>query len=187
MMPWIHLLQDHLRKFALSMKTSFLTKIILGTTMNDSAKGVCSPSSDPNEMLISRIIDHEGMEKSAYQDSLGFWTIGCGRLIDSRKNAGLSVDEIFFLLRNDLNDCRSQLTIYAWFKCQDDVRQGALIELCFNLGITHLLEFKNMLDAIGRKNYPEAVKALLNSKWAEQVSKNRVDDISYRINFGRYK
>ncbi len=155
--------------------------------MNDSVKGVCAPSSDPIEMLISRIVEHEGMKKFAYKDTLGYITVGIGRCLQDGVGKGLSVDECFYLLRNDIADFRSQLTKYDWFKCQDDIRQGATIELCFNMGLSHLLQFKNTIDALGRKNYPEAVKELISSKWAQQVSKSRVDDIAYRILNGRYK
>lgn len=155
--------------------------------MNDSVKGVCAPSSDPIEMLMGRIVEHEGIRKSAYQDSLGYWTIGCGRLIDSRKSAGLSVDETFYLLRNDIANCKEQLKPYDWFKSQDEVRAGVLIELCFNLGLTGLLGFKKMIDALTRKNYPEAVKQLLDSRWVTQIGKSRIDDITYRLGVGRYK
>ena len=98
----------------------------------------------------------------------------------------MSVDECFMMLRNDIADFRAQLTVYPWFKCQDDIRQGALIELCFNMGLAHLLQFKNMLEALGRKNYLEAAKELLDSKWASQVGVSRSKDIAYRISNGRY-
>ena len=155
--------------------------------MSDSVKGVVAPSSDPIEMLISRIVEHEGMKKFAYKDTMGYITVGIGRCVQDGIGKGLSVDECFFLLKNDIADFRSQLIKYDWFKCQDDIRQGALIELCFNMGLTHLLQFKNMLDSLGRKSYPEASKELLNSKWAEQVGASRSSDLAYRISFGRYK
>lgn len=155
--------------------------------MSDTAKGVCAPSHDPMEMLISRIVEHEGIKKSAYKDSLGYWTIGCGRLIDEKKGAGLSIDEIFYLLKNDLVRCRAELTKYDWFAVQDDTRQGAIIELAFNLGISGLLGFKDTIDALKRKSYAEAVRCLKNSKWSTQVSKARVDDISWRLMNGRYR
>lgn len=155
--------------------------------MSECAKGVCAPSYDPMEMLISRVVEHEGIKKFAYTDTLGYTTVGIGRCIDSRVGKGLSVDECFYLLNNDLKECRSQLTKYDWFTNQDEARQGALIELCFNLGITGLLGFKNMIDALKRKSYAEAVKHLKDSKWSSQVGARRVDDISYRIANGRYK
>ena len=155
--------------------------------MNDSVKGVVAPSSDPIEMLIGRIVEHEGMKKFAYKDTMGYITCGIGRCLQEGVGKGLSVDECFMMLRNDISDFRGQLAAYPWFKCQDDIRQGALIELCFNMGLAHLLQFKNMLDAIGRKSYPEASKELLSSKWAQQVGKARSEDIAYRISVGRYK
>ena len=155
--------------------------------MNDSVKGVVAPSSDPIEMLISRIVEHEGMKKFAYKDTMGYITVGIGRCLQDGVGKGLSTDECFFLLKNDIADFRGQLSVYPWFKCQDDVRQNALIELCFNMGLSHLLQFKNTLDALGRKNYPEAAKELLSSKWAQQVGKARSEDIAYRISVGRYK
>lgn len=42
----------------------------------------------------------EGNRPLPYMDSLGFWTVGIGRMIDSRKGGGLSPDEIDFLLLN---------------------------------------------------------------------------------------
>ena len=57
------------------------------------------------EKLTAQLRRDEGTKATAYQDHLGFWTIGVGRLIDSRKpGAGLRPDEIDYLLRNDIND-----------------------------------------------------------------------------------
>ncbi len=155
--------------------------------MNDSVRGVCSPSSNSDEMLIGRIVEHEGMKKFAYQDTLGYWTIGIGRCIDSKIGKGLSVDEIFMLLKNDIKDFRGQLMVHEWFTLQDDVRQGALIELAFNMGISHLLQFNNMIAALSMKSYAAACKELMDSAWAKQVSKTRSDDICWRLANGRYK
>jgi lysozyme len=56
--------------------------------------------SDP--LLIAELRRDEGVDRSAYQDHLGFWTIGVGRLIDRRKGGGLSDEEIDYLLQNDV-------------------------------------------------------------------------------------
>lgn len=153
----------------------------------DSAKGVCAPSHDTDEMLISRLVEHEGIKKSAYQDSLGYWTIGVGRLIDERKNCGLSTDEIFYLLRNDLSSIRQKLSVYPWFIRQDIVRKDSLIELAFNIGVNGLLGFKNMISALAVNNYAVAAKELLDSSWAVQVGGARASDLQYRLLNGRYR
>ena len=54
-------------------------------------------------MTLAQMLEaEEGRKRSAYQDHLGYWTIGVGRLIDRRKGGGLSPDEIDYLLTNDI-------------------------------------------------------------------------------------
>lgn len=129
---------------------------------------------------------HEGYRQFEYKDSLGFSTIGIGRCIQIGHGPGLSHDESIYLLRNDIYSAQSQLSPYLWYTCQDDVRKCALIELCFNLGIGGLLEFKHALAYMGAKDYLNAAKAFLDSKWALEVGE-RAKDISYRIEFGAYR
>lgn len=155
--------------------------------MSDSVKGVCAPSSTPDEMLISRITEHEGIKRFVYQDSLGYATIGIGRCIEAKIGKGLSIDEVFYLLRNDIKDFRNQLAQFEWFTMQDQVRRDVLVELAFNMGVANLLKFKRMIGALTIKSYPSACKELMDSAWAIQVGKNRSDDICYRLGNGRYK
>lgn len=139
-----------------------------------------------NENLEHKLIEHEGIRKSAYQDSMGYWTIGAGRLIDARKNAGLSIDEIFYLLRNDIDRTYQALVNYSWFKSLCDVRQGVLIELAFNVGVNGLLGFKRMIAALEPLNPALAAKEMLDSAWAKQVGEARSKDMAQRMQLGRY-
>lgn len=148
--------------------------------------GLCAPNS-ADEILIGRIVEHEGMKKFAYKDTKNYITVGIGRCIEANVGKGLSVDECFYLLRNDIAEFRKDLSAYEWFKIQDDVRQGVLIELAFNMGMAHLLGFKNMIAALLAKNYSLASKELANSAWFTQVGKGRSDDIRWRLDNGRYK
>lgn len=137
--------------------------------------------------LRDRLYANEGKKKSAYQDSLGYWTIGCGRLIDAKKNAGLSDAEIDYLLTNDIQTARLALQSFSWYLKQDQVRKDALVELCFNLGRDGLLGFKKMIAALDTLNYKLAVQELLDSKWATQVGKERINDLVYRLKNGAYQ
>jgi lysozyme len=132
------------------------------------------------------IIEHEGIKKSVYKDSEGYDTIGIGFLCDARLNAGLSVDECMMIFRSRLSTIKNQLNIYDWYKNQDEVRQGVLIELVYNLGLGGLLEFKKFLDAMLNKQPGLACKELTDSKWATQVSKTRLNSILNRLRIGRY-
>ncbi len=136
--------------------------------------------------LEEKLVEHEGVKKFAYKDSLGNITVGVGRCLQDKIGKGLSIDEIWFMLRNDIGDSYTQLQSYPWFKTQDEVRQDALIELCFNMGLPHLLTFKNMLAALEAHNYPLAARELLDSLWAKQVGVKRSKDLASRISTGRY-
>lgn len=106
----------------------------------------------------------------AYQDHLGYWTIGVGRLIDKRKGGGLTCEESAYLLNNDIDkrvaELRSRL---PWTKKLDDVRFGALVNMSFQLGVDGLLGFKNTLALIEEGRYTFAADNMLKSKWAEQT------------------
>ena len=59
----------------------------------------------PRELIIKQLRQDEGSRSQAYQDHLGYWTIGVGRLIDARKpGSGLREVEIEFMLQNDIED-----------------------------------------------------------------------------------
>jgi lysozyme len=122
--------------------------------------------------LLRQLEDHEGFNSSVYQDSLGYWTIGIGRLVDSRKGGGISKGEAQFLLQNDVVKVRSQLDEYLpWWSRMDEVRQRVLVDLCFNLGITGLLGFHKTLRLIQEHKFELAAEAMLASRWATQVKR----------------
>lgn len=137
--------------------------------------------------LEASIIKHEGVSEYVYQDTLGHFTVGIGRSLDKRDSNGLSPDEMLYLLRNDIKKCKSSLQNYSWYTIQDNVRKDALVELCFNMGLPRLLKFNNTLKYLQTKNYEEASRHLLMSKWAKQVGPTRSKNISEQIRTGRYK
>ena len=51
----------------------------------------------------------EGVVAHAYEDTLGFLTIGVGHLIDGRRGGGLSPDEIDYILTNDIAEKSAQV------------------------------------------------------------------------------
>ncbi len=140
--------------------------------------------SDP--FLEQRIIEHEGIKKSVYKDSMGLWSIGIGFLVDPSKNAGLSVDECMMILRSRIANLVKQLSQYNWYTIQDGVRQGCLVELAYNMGVAGLLEFNTFLGFMAARRCSEAALDLKTTKWASQVSQNRVNDILKRIREGTY-
>ena len=120
--------------------------------------------------LTAQLTRDEGRERAAYQDHLGFWTIGVGRLIDKRKGGGLREDEIDYLLRNDINDRIDQLgRRIPWFLELDGARQGVLLNMSFQMGVDGLLAFKTTLARVRAGNFSGAASGMLNSLWATQT------------------
>jgi lysozyme len=138
--------------------------------------------------LARQLKGDEDERPCVYQDHLGFWTIGIGRLVDGRKNgAGLRPDEIRYLLQNDIDDRIEALTrALPWFQNLDDVRKGCLLNMAFQLGTDGLLGFKNTLALIRDGKYAEAAEAMLLSRWAEQTPA-RAKRLSEQMRSGQWQ
>lgn len=112
----------------------------------------------------------EGAINHAYQDHLGYWTIGVGRLIDERKGGELSDDEIDYLLKNDVARVKAALIkALPWFESLNEQRQAVLIGMGFQLGVSGLMGFNQTLAAVRDERYATAAALMLASKWAEQT------------------
>ena len=126
--------------------------------------------SKPPQVLRDQLIRDEGEVAHAYQDSLGFWTIGVGRLIDKRKGGGLSRAEIAMLLDNDIKRVDVELSIaLPWLPQLDDARRAVLLNMAFQMGPAGLLKFKRTLDLVRAGRWADAARAMLQSKWATQT------------------
>jgi len=120
--------------------------------------------------FIEWLKKEEGVIPHAYQDHLGFWTIGVGRLIDKRKGGGLSSDEIDYLLRNDINRFVAGLEkALPWWNELSSNRKAALTAMAFQMGLKNLLSFKKTLSLIKDRKYNAAAEQMLTSLWAKQT------------------
>ena len=112
----------------------------------------------------------EGVVEHAYQDHLGYWTIGVGRLIDKRRGGGLSHDEMVYLLGNDIDRKTAEMDRrMPWWRDLDPVRARGLVNMAFNLGVAGVLNFRNMCAALRSGDWQRAHDEALNSLWARQV------------------
>lgn len=134
--------------------------------------------------LIEQLKRHEGVRSHVYLCSAGYETIGVGRNI-AESGLGLSDDEINYLLENDIKRCKQELIALPWFVDLDSVRQDAIVNLCFNLGMTRLLGFKNALAAMEAGDHSKAADEFYDSRWAKQVG-SRADEVCEMIRTGRY-
>lgn len=133
--------------------------------------------------LKELLILHEGVRLKPYRCTAGKLTIGVGRNLD---DCGISADETSFMLDNDIKRCTKELTAeFHWFSRLGEVRQAVLIDMCFNLGISRLLGFKNTLAMIEQGRYEDASNGMLESLWAKQV-KGRSVRLSEMMRTGQW-
>jgi len=130
------------------------------------------------EALMNRIkaqlVRHEGLRLKPYRCTAGKLTIGIGRNLDDR---GISQIEAYAMLERDIQDCEQWLIdeIPEIYNKLDEVRQSVLLNMCFNLGIKGLLEFKNTLSLIGAGDWERAANNMLASRWAKQVGLRAIE------------
>lgn len=125
------------------------------------------------ETLKEQLLRHEGLRLKPYKDSIGKLTVGVGRNLDDK---GISKAEAMTMLENDIQDATDDLrTSLPWVDNLDWPRKAVLINMCFNLGITRLLGFKNTLMAIEDSRWQDAHDHMLQSKWAQQVGPRAIE------------
>lgn len=130
--------------------------------------------------LEDDLVNDEGLVLHAYQDHLGFWTIGVGTLIDKRKGGGITREEAMMLLQNRLRSFFAQMDAgMPWWRDQPEPVQRALANMAYQMGVPGLMKFKNTLALIQAKKYNEAADNALKSLWAKQTPERakRVTDL----------
>jgi lysozyme len=136
---------------------------------------------ESRKKLKELLFDHEDYKQFPYSDTTGHLTIGIGRNLSTR---GISISEAFQFLDDDILYFSPKLSsLFPFFDGLDDNRQIVLIDMCFNVGINGLLNFKDMLEAIKNKDWQKASEEIINSKAAEQCP-NRYQKLAYIMKTG---
>jgi lysozyme len=122
------------------------------------------------QKLKADIRKEEGWRAVAYQDSLGFWTIGYGFLVDARKGDSLPMAVADVWLDYKLQEKITALDAHLpWWKHQPEEVQEALVNMAYQLGITGLLKFKNTLTLLEAGDRQGAADSAMQSLWAKQT------------------
>ncbi|MDD2358674.1 MAG: glycoside hydrolase family protein [Thiovulaceae bacterium] len=124
-----------------------------------------------NEVLES-IKKNEGFKGVVYKDTLGFDTIGYGTKLP------LTQEEAQLILVSRMGAKASELkSVQPVFETLPVNKQGIIIEMCYQMGVNGVMNFKNMWFALQKKDYATASKEMLNSKWAKQTP-NRANQLA---------
>ena len=121
--------------------------------------------------IRQNLIREEGLELKLYKCPADHWTIGVGRNLESR---GISEATAYQMLDEDIDLCIDELKVsIKHFGVYPEPIQKALVDLCFNMGISRLLHFKKTLEyleeGLTTGNYTKAAVELMNSNYATQL------------------
>ncbi len=139
-------------------------------------------------MITSKIINlikkHENCDLMPYNDSLGYPTIGWGRLIRPGESFpdGITQDQADLLLLKDLET--AEIDVRSLISNFDDLcepRQAVLTDMAFNMGRQKLSEFHHFLAAIRDENFMMAAHEMKDSIWFSQVKTRGEEDYQMMI------
>lgn len=145
-----------------------------------------------HKTLCQELERDEGFRQNVYRCTAGKLSIGIGRNLDdvgirpeetaklgitkaSVIKNGITLPQAYALLESDIADCERSLDRkFPWWRNLTDVRQRVILNMCFNMGIGVLSQFKNTLKAIETGQCETAAVSMGKSKWAKQVGRRAV-------------
>ncbi len=121
------------------------------------------------EEAIKKMIQrHEGFMPRVYMDTVQVATGGSGHAFLVGSPISHEVADLLF--KDDYNRClKDYEQLRPLIGELNPVRRAVIIDMLFNLGLPRLKEFKKTFAAIRAKDFEEAAKEMLDSKWARQV------------------
>ena len=140
------------------------------------------------EQIQKELAADEGCKLEIYLDHLGYPTVGIGHLITENDElygfevgsevSQEHVDELFHEdIQRTVRDCE---LLYSDFNELSEELQLIIANMCFQLGRPRLTGFKKMKAAVDSKDWAEASRQMLDSKWAKQTP-NRASRLSHRM------
>ena len=145
--------------------------ILVGSMLVAAAGGVWlekgwKSSDDPVTSVaeLKRLKTEEAFRGMVYPDSRGHPTVGWGTKLPITEAEGS------WLLETRLADAHARLAkAWAPYEALNKARQGALLDMAYELGVEGLLGFHVMLAALERGHWAAASAAALASVWATEV------------------
>ncbi len=114
--------------------------------------------------LIEQIKHDEGFVGNPYDDSLGIPTIGYGTKLP------LDEKEASMLLEKRLMDVVYEIENNVdFFSDLPKEAQDIILNMAYNMGVPRLMKFKKMWKALSERDYREASKEMVDSRWYNQV------------------
>lgn len=127
--------------------------------------------------LIAELRRDEGERFVVYDDATGKPLVAGDTLVGNptisvgvNLAVPISPEQSQALFGPRLDQCIGEATLsWPWFGTAPYPVQLGILNMLFNLGMTKLLEFHQMMGALEQGRYLEASNEALNSAWARQV------------------
>ena len=133
------------------------------------------------EDLIDDLKADEGWRPFAYEDHLGYTTIGYGFLIDEKKGGRLPLEVGEFWLERKVHEYwNAFIDKHDWVLDQPEDVQRALGNMVYQMGVEGVSKFKQMLKALKEGDREGAAAHALDSRWAEQTPR-RAERVAAKI------
>lgn len=127
------------------------------------------------DKLKERVKKSEGWRDQLYVCPEGKLTIGYGFNVEDTKMPRAAADLWLDILLKHTKEALEKCEYGQVFKDLSESRQGVLIDMAYNLGLTGLLRFKKMWYALSEGEYESAAVEMLDSRWARQVGKRATE------------
>jgi lysozyme len=121
----------------------------------------------------------EGFRSMPYRDSRGVLSIGFGTAI----GLGISSAQAAALRDVVIDENETMLVKYPWFVALDSVRKDVIEDMCYNIGMSKLLGFKEMIQGLIVRDFDKAATEMLNSDWHAEVP-HRVGPLAEQMRTG---
>lgn len=154
-------------------------------------------ATDPDnqvEHLDAELALEEGRKYVIYDDATGL-PFTKGMTLKGNLSVGEGINlmvpfdpsEVDFLDRYRIARAMEALNAYSWYEAQDPVRQTALADLTYNLGVSGLLHWPSFLHYMTLKDYPSAMNEIrTNIVWVTEVHQARANRIEQMILTGQW-
>ena len=149
----------------------------------------------------------EGYKPTIYKDTEGYWTIGIGQLLTKSPDLNVAKAELDKLMGRKCNGVITQAEAEELFQKSvlkaekgiqgnallrevynslDPIRQDALINMVFQMGVTGVAGFTNSMALLKAKQWEKAAVNLAKSRWYNQTP-NRAKRIIETFRTGTWK
>lgn len=158
-------------------------------------------------MIFQMLKQDEGLKLDVYKDTEGYWTVGIGHLLTKNPDKSVAINVLDSLVGRKTNGLITQQEAQTIFESDvknvdsgikqnsfvndvfvslDSVRQDALRNMVFQMGVQGVAGFKNSLRLLKEKNWSQAAINLKQSKWHRQTP-NRANRVINVFETGTYK